>query len=133
MSSLGDTVCGLDYNLNDYAVSTVLIVENDEVVFLCLQVSHPDEFDVMFPISVARASINPFREDGAFYSVSLKRGEDPLKRFQENNILSASKMLDEFRKEVLKCVKTFSGEYQYDMQADKTPFPSRHVKVSLFF
>ncbi|GLD69600.1 cyclic GMP-AMP synthase [Lates japonicus] len=72
------------------------------------KISHPDEFDVMLSIPVDRVDIKPFGDDGAFYSVTLKRGNSPLKKFEDNNILSASKMLTEFREEVKKCVKPFT-------------------------
>ncbi|XP_059215975.1 cyclic GMP-AMP synthase [Centropristis striata] len=72
-----------------------------------LKISNPDEFDVMLPMPVDRVNINPFGENGAFYSVELKRGKSPLQKFQETSILSASKMLEEFREEVKKCVKPF--------------------------
>ncbi|XP_042358679.1 cyclic GMP-AMP synthase [Plectropomus leopardus] len=72
-----------------------------------LKISNPDEFDVMLAMPVDRVNINPFRQDGAFYSVQLKRGKNPLKVFEENDILSASEMLKEFRKEVKTCVKQF--------------------------
>ncbi|KAE8281047.1 Cyclic GMP-AMP synthase [Larimichthys crocea] len=72
-----------------------------------LKISNPDEFDVMLPIPVGRVDIKPFGEDGAFYSVALKRGRSPLQKFQEDSTLSASKMLQEFRDEVKKSVKGF--------------------------
>ncbi|TKS85873.1 Cyclic GMP-AMP synthase [Collichthys lucidus] len=72
-----------------------------------LKISNPDEFDVMLPIPVDRVDIKPFGEDGAFYSVALKRGRSPLQKFQEDSTLSASKMLKEFRDEVKKSVKGF--------------------------
>lgn len=75
-----------------------------------MQISNPDEFDVMVPIPVDRVKIDQFRDDGAFYSVALKRGSSPLQKFQENETLSASKMLQEFRNEVKKCVKPFAGD-----------------------
>ena len=82
-------------------------------MFLCIQISSPDEFDVMLPMPVARVDIQPFRDDGAFYSVALKRSKSPLSKFKdEAGILSASKMLKEFREEVTKCVKPFKGKYQ---------------------
>ena len=86
------------------------------LMFLCIQISNPDEFDVMLPIPVERVDIEPFGIDGAFYSVALKRGKSPLTKFQqeregETSILSASDMLKEFREEVTKCVKTFKGKY----------------------
>ncbi|XP_076015057.1 cyclic GMP-AMP synthase-like [Genypterus blacodes] len=72
-----------------------------------LKIADPDEFDVMMPMPVDRAEIKPFKEDGAFYSVGLKRGKNPLKRFQQegSSHLSASEMLQDFREEVKKCVK----------------------------
>lgn len=76
------------------------------------QICNPDEFDVMLPILVKRVKLEPFGNDGAFYSVGLKRGQKNLERFLENGILSATKMLNEFREEVKKCVKNFTGEYQ---------------------
>ncbi len=81
------------------------------VMFLYIQISNPDEFDVMLSILVDRVTIEPFGDDGAFYSVALKRGNSPLKKFQKTN-LSASEMLKEFREEVKKSVKDFEGEYQ---------------------
>ncbi|XP_019118291.2 cyclic GMP-AMP synthase [Larimichthys crocea] len=72
-----------------------------------LKISNPDEFDVMLPIPVGRVDIKLFGEDGAFYSVALKRGRSPLQKFQEDSTLSASKMLQEFRDEVKKSVKRF--------------------------
>lgn len=81
-------------------------------MFLCTQISNPDEFDVMLPIPVDRVNVHPFGEDGAFYSVELKRGNSPLKKFGETGALSASEMLKEFRDEVKKCVKQYESEQQ---------------------
>ncbi|KAM7385316.1 hypothetical protein PAMP_001404 [Pampus punctatissimus] len=65
-----------------------------------LKISNPDEFDVMLPIPVNRVNVEPFGDNGAFYSVTLKRGNSPLNKFQQKtSILSASEMLTEFRKE----------------------------------
>ncbi|KAM9726765.1 cyclic GMP-AMP synthase [Menidia menidia] len=72
-----------------------------------VKISHPDEFDVMLPMLVERVQIDPFREEGAFYSVGLKRGQNPLSKFQKDDILSASEMLQEFREEVKKCLVEF--------------------------
>ncbi|XP_034065859.1 cyclic GMP-AMP synthase [Gymnodraco acuticeps] len=74
-----------------------------------LKISNPDEFDVMLAIPVDRVDVSPFGDDGAFYSVELKRGNSPLKRFEESSTLSASKMLDEFRLEVKECAKKYTG------------------------
>ncbi|XP_034753716.1 cyclic GMP-AMP synthase isoform X2 [Etheostoma cragini] len=72
-----------------------------------LKISNPDEFDIMLTIPVDRVKVNPFGDDGAYYSVELKRGKSPLQTFQKTNTLSASEMLKEFREEVKKCVKQF--------------------------
>lgn len=63
----------------------------------------------MMPIPVDRVKIKPFRDNGAFYSVELKRGRSSLERFQVNGTLSAYEMLKEFREEVKKSVKGFKG------------------------
>ncbi|KAK5908784.1 hypothetical protein CgunFtcFv8_016813 [Champsocephalus gunnari] len=73
-----------------------------------LKISNPDEFDVMVAIPVDRVDVSPFGDDGAFYSVELKRGNSHLKRFEESSTLSASKMLDEFRAEVKECAKKYT-------------------------
>ncbi|XP_019946434.2 cyclic GMP-AMP synthase [Paralichthys olivaceus] len=73
-----------------------------------VKISNPDEFDVMLSVPVDRVELKPFGDDGAFYSVGLKRDKNPLWKFQEGTILSANKMLTEFREEVKKCVKAFT-------------------------
>ncbi|XP_068587989.1 cyclic GMP-AMP synthase [Cebidichthys violaceus] len=74
-----------------------------------LKISNPDEFDVMLPVPVDRVNVTPFGDDGAFYSVGLKRGKSPLQKFQnDDGTLSASEMLQEFRDEVKKSVKQFT-------------------------
>lgn len=80
-------------------------------VFFCLQISNPDEFDVMICVPVDRVKVEPFGQTGAFYSVALKRGNSPLKEFQleEDGVLSASKLLQEFREEVIKSIKGIAG------------------------
>uniref|UniRef100_A0A3B3E0J9 Cyclic GMP-AMP synthase a n=1 Tax=Oryzias melastigma TaxID=30732 RepID=A0A3B3E0J9_ORYME len=70
------------------------------------KISNPDEFDVMLSLLVERVHIEPFKEDGAFYKVALKRGNNPLKALQEE-FLPANKILTEFRKEVTKFLKDF--------------------------
>lgn len=93
-----------------FSLYVFLLEELCHHIFLCIQISKPDEFDVMVPMLVDRASVEPFGKDGAFYSVGLKRGNNPLKKFQEEDTLSASDMLKEFREEVKKSVKGFTGE-----------------------
>ncbi|XP_032396898.1 cyclic GMP-AMP synthase isoform X2 [Etheostoma spectabile] len=77
-----------------------------------LKISNPDEFDIMLAIPVDRVNVNPFGDDGAYYSVELKRGKSPLQKFQKTNTLSASEMLKEFREEVKKCVKQFPDTWR---------------------
>uniref|UniRef100_UPI0037E89103 cyclic GMP-AMP synthase n=1 Tax=Semicossyphus pulcher TaxID=241346 RepID=UPI0037E89103 len=85
-----------------------------------LKISNPDEFDVMLPIRVDRVDVQPFGDDGAFYSVALKRGKSPLQKFQETSILSASEMLKDFRDEVKKCAKKFP-EWKMDKKKKGCP------------
>ncbi|KAG7228480.1 hypothetical protein INR49_007653 [Caranx melampygus] len=86
-----------------------------------LKISNPDEFDVMLAIPVDRVDIKPFNTDGAYYSVGLKRGNNPLKKFQEEDVLSSSAMLSEFREEVKKCVKAFK---EWTVTRKKTGCPA---------
>ncbi|KAJ8402714.1 hypothetical protein AAFF_G00363860 [Aldrovandia affinis] len=75
-----------------------------------VKISEPDEFDVMLTIPVDRVDLHMFDSDGAFYSVALKRTPrtNPLRCFlQDDNTISASKMLNEFRDHVKKSVESF--------------------------
>lgn len=66
----------------------------------------------MLTVPVERVNIRAFGDDGAFYSVTFKRGKHSLDRFlDEDNTISASGMLTEFRNEVKKCVKILKGVY----------------------
>ncbi|XP_028279246.1 cyclic GMP-AMP synthase [Parambassis ranga] len=93
-----------------------------------LKISRPDEFDIMLPVLVERVQIEAFGDDGAFYSVALKRGKNPLLKFQENDILSGSKMLAEFRDEVKKCVKEYK-EWRVDRKKKGCPAVTLTTKV----
>ncbi|XP_041646138.1 cyclic GMP-AMP synthase [Cheilinus undulatus] len=86
-----------------------------------LKIANPDEFDVMLPFPVDRVSIEPFGDDGAFYSVGLKREKNPLQKFQENGTLSSSMMLKEFREEVKKCAKKYP---EWEMTKKKKGCPA---------
>uniref|UniRef100_A0A8C7XRV3 Cyclic GMP-AMP synthase a n=1 Tax=Oryzias sinensis TaxID=183150 RepID=A0A8C7XRV3_9TELE len=72
-----------------------------------VKISIPDEFDVMLPLLVERVNIEPFKEDGAFYKVALKRENNPLKALEKDGFLPASQILAEFRKEVKKILENF--------------------------
>ncbi|KAJ8360093.1 hypothetical protein SKAU_G00166180 [Synaphobranchus kaupii] len=78
-----------------------------------VKISEPDEFDVMLAIRVDRVKLQQFDLEGAFYSVALKRTprDDPLRCFlqEDDNIISASNMLNEFREHVKKAVQSFPG------------------------
>ncbi|KAF3708008.1 Cyclic GMP-AMP synthase [Channa argus] len=93
-----------------------------------VKISNPDEFDLMLPIPVERVTIKTFGEDGAFYSVELKRGRSPLQKFQETGILSACIMLKEFREEVKKCVKE-SPEWEVTRKKKGCPAVTLTTKV----
>ncbi|XP_033835223.1 cyclic GMP-AMP synthase [Periophthalmus magnuspinnatus] len=94
-----------------------------------LKISNPDEFDIMFPIPVQRIDIQPFTEDGAFYVVSLKRGYNPLKRFQEDGKpLPASEILQDFRQEVIESIKDFPG-VSIDRKKRGCPAVTLNIKV----
>ncbi|KAG7463046.1 hypothetical protein MATL_G00191190 [Megalops atlanticus] len=76
-----------------------------------VKISEPDEFDVMLAVPVDRAEIQNFDEDGAFYTVALKRGacKNALHDFlQPDGTISADKMLTEFRRKVKQAVRSFS-------------------------
>lgn len=74
----------------------------------------------MFNIPVERVDIRPFGDDGAFYSVAFKRGKHPLDRFlNEDNTVSASGMLTEFRNEVKRSVKKQKGVYDCRARASQ--------------
>lgn len=89
--------------------SLYIVALYNKTFFFLTQISEPDEFDVMMPIPVDRVNIMPFGDNGAFYSVALKRGSGSLKKFQVNDTLSAYEMLKDFREEVKKSVKGFEG------------------------
>ncbi|XP_062256973.1 cyclic GMP-AMP synthase [Platichthys flesus] len=85
-----------------------------------VKISKPDEFDIMLSMDVDRVDIKPFGDKGAFYIVALKRGNNPLKKFQDGDMLSAGEMLTEFRDEVKKCAKAFP-EWKVDRKRPGCP------------
>ncbi|XP_039994689.1 cyclic GMP-AMP synthase [Xiphias gladius] len=128
--------------INEIIMSIIRHLENNTQCFKVVEplrtgsyyenvkISNPDEFDVMLSIPVDRVNIKPFGDGGAFYSVSLKRGNSPLKKFQETDTspLSASKMLEEFRKEVKKCVEVFT-EWEVTKKKKGCPAVTLTTKV----
>ncbi|XP_031522703.1 cyclic GMP-AMP synthase isoform X1 [Papio anubis] len=65
-----------------------------------VKISAPNEFDVMFKLQVPRIQLEEYSDTGAYYFVKFKRNPkgNPLSQFLEDEILSASKMLSQFRK-----------------------------------
>ncbi|XP_007484258.1 cyclic GMP-AMP synthase isoform X2 [Monodelphis domestica] len=65
-----------------------------------VKISVPNEFDVMLKLEVPRVELEEYDESGAFYFVKFKRNPkgNPLIKFLDNEILSASKLLSKFRK-----------------------------------
>lgn len=67
----------------------------------------------MLTVRVDRVSLHPFSEDGAFYSVEMKRhNRHTLDKFvNEDNTIMASEMLKEFRDKVKDAVPTLPCKY----------------------
>ncbi|XP_011379319.1 cyclic GMP-AMP synthase isoform X1 [Pteropus vampyrus] len=68
-----------------------------------VKISAPNEFDVMFKLSLPRIELQEYGDSGAHYFVKFKRNPkgNPLRQFLEGEFLSASKMLLKFR-EIIK-------------------------------
>uniref|UniRef100_H0VH90 Uncharacterized protein n=1 Tax=Cavia porcellus TaxID=10141 RepID=H0VH90_CAVPO len=73
-------------------------------------ISAPNEFDVMFILEVPRIELVEYSNSGAYYFVKFKRNpkENPLNRFVENELLSASKMLLKFREIIKEEIKNIT-------------------------
>ncbi|XP_027708778.1 cyclic GMP-AMP synthase [Vombatus ursinus] len=65
-----------------------------------VKISAPNEFDVMLKLKVSRVELEEYDDTGAFYFVKFKRNPKgkPLTSFLDNEILSASKLMSQFRK-----------------------------------
>ncbi|XP_022540412.2 cyclic GMP-AMP synthase [Astyanax mexicanus] len=96
-----------------------------------VKICESDEFDVMLVISVDRVDIQPFRGDGAFYSVALKRNScKSLDKFlNKDKIIEASKMLTEFRKKVKECVPKLTSKYNITVEGKKPGCPAVTLQV----
>lgn len=71
----------------------------------------------MLTVKVNRGTVHPYSEDGAFYTVQMKR--DPkslLSKFLNDDIIKASEMLNEFREEVKKAVEPLKNTCKYWVQ-----------------
>ncbi|KFV68254.1 Cyclic GMP-AMP synthase, partial [Dryobates pubescens] len=74
-----------------------------------LQISEPNEFDIMLVIPIERLQLEPSDDTGAFYYLKFKRNpkERGLTKFvDEDETLSASKMLDALREIIKQAVKS---------------------------
>ncbi|XP_026870589.2 cyclic GMP-AMP synthase [Electrophorus electricus] len=83
-----------------------------------VKICEPDEFDVMLTIPVERVDVHNFGEDGAFYSVAMKRHtqKHPLDRFlNEDKTIKANEMLQEFRDKVKEVV----GKIPYNIEVER--------------
>ncbi|XP_075411011.1 cyclic GMP-AMP synthase [Tenrec ecaudatus] len=76
-----------------------------------VKISAPNEFDVMFTLNIERIQLEEYLNSSAFYFVKLKRNPkgNPLSQFLEGEILSASKMLAQFRTIINKEIKNIEG------------------------
>ncbi|KAK2852597.1 hypothetical protein Q7C36_007798 [Tachysurus vachellii] len=89
-----------------------------------LKICHPDEFDVMMTLCLERVKLQPFSEDGAFYSVEMKRHtKHPLDKFinDDNNIM-ASEMLKDFREQIKQVISSL--EYDVTLERKKMGCPA---------
>ncbi|XP_041921230.1 cyclic GMP-AMP synthase [Alosa sapidissima] len=92
-----------------------------------LKISNPDEFDVMFTTCVKRVDVQPFGSDGAYYSVKFKR--HPQKHvlddfLSKDDVLCASLMMTEFRREVKTAIKSIQIEGNLKMEPKKPKSPA---------
>lgn len=67
----------------------------------------------MLTVRVERVTLMPFTEDGAFYSVEMKRHpQHYLKEFfHEDSTIKASEMLSEFREKVKDALSTLQCKH----------------------
>ncbi|XP_054018426.1 cyclic GMP-AMP synthase [Dryobates pubescens] len=74
-----------------------------------VKISEPNEFDIMLVIPIERLQLEPSDDTGAFYYLKFKRNpkEKGLTKFvDEDETLSASKMLDALREIIKQAVKS---------------------------
>ncbi|XP_056616163.1 cyclic GMP-AMP synthase [Triplophysa dalaica] len=96
-----------------------------------VKICEPDEFDVMLTIPVERVDIHEFNDNGAFYSIALKRhpNKHPLNSFlNEDKTIRASEMLNEFREGVKEAVESL--EYDIVVQRKKQKCPAVTLEVT---
>lgn len=79
-----------------------------------LQISEPNEFDIMLVMPVTRLQLHECDDTGAYYYLTFKRNpkEKYLNRFlDEDGKLSAFKMLEELRRIIKEEVKHIKSKY----------------------
>ncbi|KAI7805301.1 cyclic GMP-AMP synthase [Triplophysa rosa] len=98
-----------------------------------VKICEPDEFDVMLTIPVERVDTQEFNDNGAFYSIALKRhpNKHPLDRFlNEDKTIRASEMLNEFRHGVKEAVESLKSIYNIVVQRKKQKCPAVTLEVT---
>ncbi|XP_060782025.1 cyclic GMP-AMP synthase isoform X2 [Neoarius graeffei] len=96
-----------------------------------VKICEPDEFDVMLTVRVDRVTLQPFSDDGAFYSVKMKRHTQrhPLDKFlKEDNTIMASEMLKEFHEKVKDAVKALQYNVTLERKKGGCPAVTLHVQ-----
>ncbi|KAB5581661.1 hypothetical protein PHYPO_G00178320 [Pangasianodon hypophthalmus] len=96
-----------------------------------VKICEADEFDVMLTVRVERVKLLPFSEDGAFYSVEMKRHtpRHPLDKFvNEEKTIKASEMLKAFREKVKEAVATLP--YEVKLERKKMGCPAVTLLVN---
>ncbi|XP_074166592.1 cyclic GMP-AMP synthase isoform X1 [Sminthopsis crassicaudata] len=90
-----------------------------------VKISVPNEFDVMLKLKVSRVKLEEYDNSGAFHFVKFKRNPkgNPLNKFLDNEILSASKLQSQFRK-LIKEEVTHMKEMDITVERKKPTSPA---------
>ncbi|OXB62641.1 hypothetical protein ASZ78_016936, partial [Callipepla squamata] len=98
----------------------------------CLQISEPDEFDIMLVMPVTRLQLDECDDTGAYYYLTFKRNpkEKYLNRFlDEDGKLSAFKMLKELREIIKQEVKRIkNAEVTVKRKKPRSPAITLQIK-----
>lgn len=79
-----------------------------------MQITEPNEFDIMLVMPVARLQLDECDDTGAYYYLTFKRNPKEkylLKFLDEDGKLSAFKMLQALREIIKQEVKTITSKY----------------------
>ncbi|NWV60035.1 CGAS synthase, partial [Malurus elegans] len=96
-----------------------------------VKISKPNEFDIMFVMPVQRIHLEESDDTGAYYYVSFKRNPKEkglLKFVEEDEKLSAFKMLEELRKIIKQEVKNIKDE-EVTVARKKTGSPAITLQI----